>query len=75
MDIDLDIEPAPICWPAVLALLNRHLRLIDIAAYCNRTEGWAGQLRRGLIHQPGYHEGVILLALVRKYGYEVPRGT
>lgn len=55
-------------WPALIAQLEQHMRHIDIAAACGRSENWVGQLKRAIIKEPPHSIGVILLALAAKYG-------
>ena len=62
-------------WPAIIAHLERHrVRHIDIAAHVGRSEGWVGLLKRGIIRQPPYDQGVLLVEMATKFGY-VPRRT
>lgn len=57
-------------WPAIIAHLTAcGLRQIDIAVYCERSENWVGYLRRGVIKQPTYEQGRLLLELAAAHGY------
>ena len=57
-------------WPAIIAHLeSRRVRHIDIGAHVDRSEGWVGLLKRGIIRQPPYEQGVLLIELAERYGY------
>jgi len=57
-------------WHAIIAhLTDRGLRHIDIAVYVERSENWVGFLKRGVIKQPTYEQGRLLIELAEKHGY------
>jgi len=58
-------------WPALVEYLSsRGMRYLDIAVYVDRSENWVGYLRRGVIKQPTYEQGRLLLELAAQHGYE-----
>lgn len=56
-------------WPAIIAHLEQRMRHIDIATYVERSEGWVGLLKRGVIKQPPYEQGRLLIELAHRHGY------
>ena len=50
-------------WARIITDLNRHMRLIDIAEHCGRTEGWVTMLRSRQIREPSYSAGCQLVLL------------
>ena len=61
-------------WPLLIAQLERHMRHIDIAVYCERSENWVGMLKRRVIKEPPYAQGKLLIELAAQHGY-VPHET
>lgn len=57
-------------WPALIAHLERHMRHIDIAVHCERSEGWVGLIKRGLIKDPPHTQGQALIELAGQYSIE-----
>jgi hypothetical protein len=55
-------------WPLLIAMLERHTRHIDIAVYCERSEGWVGMVKRRIIKDPPYTQGQLLIELAAQYG-------
>jgi hypothetical protein len=61
-------------WSLLIAQLERHMRHIDIAAHCDRSEGWVGLVKRRIIKDPPYTQGQQLIELAAQYGI-APRET
>ncbi len=63
-------------WPALIQRLeDARMRHVDIATYCERSEGWVGLLKRGVIKQPPYPQGVLLQELDQQVSRRVSRDT
>lgn len=50
-------------WPVIIKTIQGHMRLVDIAVHCNRSEAWVIRLRDGEIKDPQHHTGQLLLDL------------
>lgn len=62
-------------WQALIARLERHMKHIEIGAYCGRSEGWVGLLKRGAIKEPPHPQGEMLLKLDVRFSSDASQET